>query len=516
MRVMVVGWDGAEPRMISNLLSQGKLPNLNQLIQTGILKQLKSTIRPESSAAWTTFATGVNPGVHGVFAFTQHVPHSCRTMLTSADQVPVPFFWETLSQHNKRVAILNMPMAYPPRSVNGWFVCGLMTPNDSAIFTYPPELGKRLLDQGYTIDTEAPKAVDDRKEYATRMARQVRERTATALTLFKESEWDYGCVVYTELDRLQHFYWGDMDVGHPLHPRESLPAVIPDHYIELDRALGQLVSLADDDTTIIVMSDHGFGPCSRQFCVNQWLAQEGWLTYSNGPVLLNVARRLSMLLKQIPAARKLKQRLIGSRPTTTAIAKRAFYDQINWSMTRAWYSEASGIRINLRGREPQGIVTPGRDYDHVVGEIIALSKSLRDPLSQKLVFQGVYRRDELYQGPEIERAPDIILDTAVFSEDASQNHIPTAIPMSYGKQLFRSSFPYTGTHTGYGICATNRKPNRDVEGLADIPQWIMSLFHLDQTTSTPTLDHKVSPQGSYSEEDDRVIRQRLRDLGYID
>ncbi len=364
-RVLVIGWDGAEPRIVEKLLAEGKLPNLAALIATGAYTRIRSTVRPESSVAWTTFATGVEPGEHGVFGFTRQIPGSYQTELVSTRCVRQPFFWETLGQQGKRVAILNMPMAYPPRPVNGWLVCGLMTPDDRSQFTYPATLGPELLGRGYVIDAD-PITVDEResrRDYLQRMTDQVRERTRLALSLLGELDWDLGMVIFTELDRLQHFYWADHNPYHPRRPEDPFVGAITDHYVELDQALGRLAAVAGSEASVIVMSDHGFGPCARQFLVNNWLIQAGWLALKGD--LQHMAlpgRSLAQFARRIPLARQVKRRFFGKRSLINRAERRMFLNMVDWSRTRAWYTDVGGVRLNVRGREPEGLVSPGAEY----------------------------------------------------------------------------------------------------------------------------------------------------------
>jgi predicted AlkP superfamily phosphohydrolase/phosphomutase len=345
------------------------------------------------------------------------------------------------------------------------------------------------------------------------MNEQVRQRTVEAISLMQNSDWDFSAIIFTELDRLQHFYWADMDAQHPLRPSNPVPNAIIDHYVELDRSLGQIMHMAGSEATLILMSDHGFAACSRQFCVNQWLALQGWLCLKSGNALSDRVSEGLKRLKGIPLMHKLKRALLGKQSLIEPFQKQSFYNQIDWSRTKAWYSETSGIRINVRGREPLGIVESDVEYRTVVSHIIEQALALRDPLSDKLVFQGAYRREEIYSGPQLGSAPDIILNT--FHDDVYQNHVPTAFPIDMSADLFKNSSPYTGTHTDYGICASNAIPTFAISDLQDITKWIMSLYQANSSEIQP-LENTAHDADVYNADDEAQVKDRLRSLGYLD
>jgi predicted AlkP superfamily phosphohydrolase/phosphomutase len=516
-RILLVGWDGAEPSLVSKLLTDGRLPNLASLIQGGYYNALRSTIRPESSAAWTSLATGVNPGVHGVFGFAQLMPNSYQTELVDTSKVRVPFFWELLGSMGKRVAIMNMPMAYPPRPVNGWLVCGLMTPGVDSVFTYPSELGEQLLGKKYIIDAEAIKPDESRAQYAHRMNAQVMQRTELALITMGDMQWDFGAVIFTELDRIQHYYWADMIQEHPLRPQEPLPDTIPNHYVVLDNALGKLMKMVGPEVEIILVSDHGFCPCSRQISMNTWMGQQGWLKYASQAASISsiITDTLSRLRSNC-FARHLKQNLFGNRPIIDPLRKQAFHQLIDWSGTYAWYTEVGGIRVNLQGREPCGIVSPGTQYEDLISDISRRALELCDPFTGAKVFEAVYKREELYIGEQINMAPDLVLEPYREVKNVYSNYVLSPVGVNSLNAIFSDSLPYSGTHSRYGICAANIKPPSSIVELTDVTRWILSIYGVEGISLGDSIMQSDSAYKAYNAADEHTIRERLRALGYMD
>lgn len=509
-RVLVIGWDGAEPSLVLPWLEQGVLPNLAHLVSgQGGARPLRSTLRPESSIAWTTFATGADPGAHGVFGFTRFVSGGYHTRLVSSADVPLPFFWETLSQAGYQVAILNMPMAYPPRPVNGWLVCGLMTPGTAwHAFTYPPELGNRLLRQGYVVDADPPLLDDEPIEtYAQRMIQQIGRRAEFAVELLTKSEWDFGMVIFTELDRLQHFFWR-AEATEPGEPS----AVVRQAYLALDSALGMLREVVAPHTMVAVLSDHGFGRCDRYFYVNAWLASEGLLRFKQNtshPSLVDIALRTA---RRVPLLRDIKRNLIGRRGILAARARQSFIEAVDWSKTQAWYADVGGIRLNIAGREPLGIVP--RAERRALAERIALGLSAVLDAGQSVV-RGIHFAEDVYHGALVDRAPDLILQPTR-QPDSHHNYWIASHHPEDPQRLFAPCTPYTGDHLDEGIFVVNESPDIPVRNLRDVTRWIMNQFGVESNARSEGSQLPAASTDSFLDaHEDAAVRERLRRLGYL-
>jgi predicted AlkP superfamily phosphohydrolase/phosphomutase len=445
--LLVIGLDGADWAILEPWLQAGQLPHLAALRRRGLWGTLRSTIRPESSIAWATFATGVNAGQHGIFGFSGQSPPTYRTTLQTALAIRAPTFWHLAAAAGRRLALLNVPMTYPPAPLPGGIVvAGMLAPDTRSAFVWPPDLKPRLLAAapGYVIQVDRTGLSLRRFLRATTAA--IRARTRAALWLLAQAAWDAAVIVFTETDRLQHYTLHLLDPNHPRHDPGAAAKLLPDllaAYQALDEAIAALTATAGPEATVILLSDHGFAPCARAFQPNAWLRQQGLLTYRETAGRPDLWQRL----RRYPLLRELKRRLPGLAAWKHPPAPDAALAGVVWSQTAAVYSPVGGIRFNIRGREPEGILDPA--------EAAALGESLRtallaltDPLTGARPIQAVYRREELYRGPWLETAPDLILEPMRNDPDPNRN---TTIGYGFGPSVFADSGDLTGNHTLDGI-----------------------------------------------------------------
>jgi len=272
-----------------------------------------------------------------------------------------------LSDAGKRVIVVNVPVTYPPRPVNGILVGCFLSPSlEKAV--YPPSYLPTLQSLGYILDADPWKARES-KDLALQEVNHVLDaRIRTLLYLLDHEQWDYLHVHVMETDRLHHFLWQQMDEGHPTYA----PAFF-DFYRRIDDMLGQVAERLDEDTTLVWMADHGFCTIKKEVYVNRWLMDNGWLS------LLNV-----------PPDRKKGLDEIDPRSV-------------------AYSLDPGRVFIRVQGREKQGCVAPGAAYEAVRDEIAAAALALRDPDDGAPIFQAAFRREELYAGPYLAQAADLIL-----------------------------------------------------------------------------------------------------------
>ena len=285
------------------------------------------------------------------------------------------------------------------------------------------------------------------------LIRSIENREKVLLRLMKDKSWDFLMAVFTESDLAQHRFWAGIDARHPRHARfrEKFAGVVHDVYIRLDETLGKILDAVPADTSIFVVSDHGFGPFYQSFSLPRWLKANGYLSVDEAR-----SRNLAeILLKKAglwSGARALRNRLHALRfglqgkgsvrdmRDRDAAAGKERLDRIRWDRTRAYFAPDYGIRLNLKGRDPHGIVAPGEE-----------ARRLSEELKQKLkacvysngepVFEAVLSSSEAFIGPFLDRAPDLIVPI---------NH--AGAPPCPEKGPFALTHPtLTGTHTPYGI-----------------------------------------------------------------
>ncbi len=454
-RVVVIGLDGATALLLGPWMAAGELPHLAQLTRDGASGSLRSTIRPESSVAWTTFGTGVNPGRHGIFGFARQHPRCYVLSFNNSRHVRAPVFWALVGQQGKRVAVVNVPMTYPPSPVNGLLVSGMLTPGPKATFTYPPQLGTELLARipGYRFSVD--RVGLNEQAWLAQVKASIEARQQAVLWLLGQEAWDLFVAVFTAPDRLQHFLWPHLDPRHPRHDPAAAAALWPSIlacYRALDQAVGEIVAACGAESGVWIVSDHGFAGCHKTFSVNAWLVRQGWLMLK--PRAGRRAHQSLWLrrLRQLPALRRLKRSLpwIGNWRLPAQALRVDPAEWTDWSHTRAFFSDSGGIRINLRGREPLGTVAPA-EYDALCEEITASLLALRDPETGAPPVGGVYRREELYNGPYTDLAPDLIVEPVRDDPDPGRNYV-LAYGIAPGGALFDVGGDIAGNHALDGIC----------------------------------------------------------------
>lgn len=570
-RVVVIGWDGATWDLIDPWIEQGKLPNLAAFKERSACGHLRSTDPHFTFPAWTSFMTGKNPGRHGVFDFTERVPGTHGIQFVNAKRVRSKTVWRLLSDTGRRVACMGVPVTYPPEAINGVLICGFDAPGasskaDQSTF-HPPELLEEIHRRvgPYTVSANImPLMNEDRHEEALDAILATMEtKCQTARYLLEREAWDVFMVLFGESDLIGHHFWRFCDSRSPLYTRSDsrrVAGAIYEVYKKLDDMLPTLLEACPEDCVRIICSDHGFGGSSdRIIYMNKWLADEGFLTFTGGGPkaglgfkLVNFAKLWG--LKALPPSVKAyvfrKRQGIANR-----MESYLRFGGIDWSRTRAFSEELpylQSIWINVKGREPEGIVEPGREYDELVAQIRERLLAWVDPTTGEKVVEEVQHRDEIYDGPYTERSPDLIVRTRfpggyAYQGKNSRQARPTASVDQVridapGSMKFYAA--KSGSHRDYGILLAQGPmidAGKQLEG-ARLIDVVPTIFHLLGEPVPRDMDGVVlrdalrpeflaaqplvageadtqregSEAPTYSEEDEAIISQRLQDLGYLE
>jgi predicted AlkP superfamily phosphohydrolase/phosphomutase len=362
-KVVVLGPDGTPLSLIRRLIEQGELPNFARVFGEGSVRPMTSAIPAVSSVAWSSFMTGQNPGKHGIYGFLDRLPNTYDTYIPNSRAMRSETLWEILSRHGKRVVVMNVPVTYPPRQVNGILVCGFLAPNIEK-GSYPPQIGQQLKRMGYRLDVDPWQAREDKDKFLEDLYYTLDKREEAMVHFIESAEWDFFMLQIMETDRLHHFLWEQMETGDQKYGPAFLKL-----YQKMDGLLGRLYDRLDGDTTLFVMSDHGFTLMKKEVYINRWLEDKGWLSFSKRP---------PDSLKDIhPDA-------------------------------RAYSMDPGRIFVNVKGREPGGGVQLGPEYEQVRKDIIASLSGLTDPDTGEPMIEGVYRREEIYSGECYAQAPDLV------------------------------------------------------------------------------------------------------------
>lgn len=458
-KLMVIGLDGATFDLILPWIQAGKLPNLQRLIQSGVSGPLFSTYPPLTGPAWSSFMTGKSPAQHGVLEFFRRQEGTYRQVLNSRLDIDGKSLWMRLSEGGKKVGVVGIPLTYPPEAVNGFMITGLLTPPGRRDFTYPTDLldelesqlGEYILrhDEKYRRNNPHPLLEEENKV--------LENNTQAALYLMTHKEWDFFMVHFYGTDRMQHEFWHIMDPKHPQHdPEEAarLGNVVEDFFERVDASVGRLLESLDGEVPVIVMSDHGFGPVHKFINFNTWLIQQGLLCLKRDP-----QTRIRYLLFKLGFNYTVLGNLIlkiglGKQTVRVGRAKREEWQRvlflslndIDWSRSKVYSIGNFGqLYVNLKGREPHGIVTPGEEYEAVIEDLIQRLTTMSDPDTGDLVIQKIMRREEVYKGGYVDRAPDVMFYTR------NMEYKPMGLSDFSSNKVFQPVFGTTGHHRMNGI-----------------------------------------------------------------
>jgi predicted AlkP superfamily phosphohydrolase/phosphomutase len=536
-QVVIIGLDGGTFDLIEPWAQAGHLPNIARLMAEGVWGPLRSTEPPHSAPAWTTFATGLMPGRHGVYYFVAPSRDKNRFRPISSETIRGRRLWQLVSDQGGRVGVINVPMSYPPVPVNGYMIGDFFAPDERSAFDQPG-LYEEVVREcgGYCVEAvQQP----NRLIFLDNMLACMDQRAKVGAYLLEHHPVDLFVFVFTLLDRAQHNFWADMDPDHPLYHKmrkQMIPDAILEVHKHIDAGIGRLLEKLDSDATVIIMSDHGFRSEYRRMAVNKWLQDLGLLKTRRQTARL-MGRIGSMIKRtglQKPALRALRA-MIGTRRYEPV-----YYRSVIWPETKVIYGPGQGFYMNVKGRDHEGVVTQS-EYEPLRERIIEAMKALRDPETGLPIVGDVLRREEIYEGNACDWAPDIVPTKAEYFTDGKR--------WGYGltkflgsPQRFVTQKELSGTHSSEGMFIAWGPHIRggQVDGLhivdmAPTAMYAMGLtvpaamdgqvrtelFDPAHVTRHPVRyeDLEVATEGKtgqvLSEEHEAIIEERLKSLGYL-
>lgn len=377
-RALALGLDCASPELVFNRF-RDDLPTLTRLAQSGTWGALASCIPCITIPAWSSMMSSRDPGVLGVYGFRNRADHSYNSMVTAnSAAIRVRRVWDYLGDAGRQSVLIGVPQTYPPRPLNGHLVSDFLTPGTESAFTYPAIFKQEVLSllPDYAFDVRG-----FRTERKAALHRQLLDMTEQQMRLVRHAltskPWDFFMYVNIGVDRMHHGFWRFHDPQHRLYEAGSpFQHAIRDYYKLMDSFTAELLSLLDDDVTVLVVSDHGVTRMDGGICVNEWLWRNGWLALRSSPP--------EGALMRIEDA------------------------EIDWPRTRAWSSGGyyGRVFLNVAGREPQGIV-PAAAYEQTRDELAAALAAIPGPAGERL-NTTVFRPEAIYQ--EVSGiAPDLLV-----------------------------------------------------------------------------------------------------------
>jgi len=365
-KLIVLGLDCATPQLIFGEW-RDHLPNLKGLMERGFYGKLRSTIPPITVPAWTSMMTSQDPGMLGFYGFRNRKSYGYEDLyFANANYVKAKTVWNYLSRHRMSSMVFAVPQTYPPKPLNGMMVGCFLTPNKEVQYTYPDEIKGELdmvANGDYIIDVENFRT--ELKDELLQQVYQMTERRFKAFRHFlKKDFYHFAMVVEMGIDRIHHGFWRFFDKGHRLYePGNKYEEVIFKYYQALDKEVGRVLDMLSEDTSVMVVSDHGAKRMEGAICINEWLQREGYLTLKDKP---SSQTRLRM-------------------------------DMIDWEKTKVWGEGGYYCRIffNVRGREPQGAIPP-QEYESFREEVKAKLEALEDE-EGRCINTKVFLPEETYR-----------------------------------------------------------------------------------------------------------------------
>ncbi len=415
VKTIIIGLDGMDWKYLKEYKSS--FPNLWNLIKSGCSAKLDSVQPPVSLPAWRSFLTGKNPGKHGIFDFTEKREDSYKIQLTDVNKT-TDFFFKQFSDNNLKTIVINVPSTYPPIKIpNTTIVSGMLTPTLESGFTYPVDIGEEIKEQyNYRIDPLNANETNNQIEFIKDIKKVLEIRLKTFDFLIKNKEWNLFIGVVTATDRLFHHFIHYIDESHSEHIKSTdkkdklIKEEIRAIFELIDNFIGRLNS---NEHNLFIISDHGFGPLHKTVYINQYFKEKGYLILKSDR---NVIKKISNLFgfdikKTLELIKKLHLNFlfkIVPKDLQKSIAK-SFYDSlddIDWSKTKVYsFGNFGRIFYNLKGRDKEGVI---EDEDKFFEKIKKDLFELRDGKIQ--VITNVKKAKDVYQGPFINQAPDIIFD----------------------------------------------------------------------------------------------------------
>jgi predicted AlkP superfamily phosphohydrolase/phosphomutase len=459
-KILIIGIDSATFDIINPLVRNGNLPNLSLLTESGTSGQLRSTIPPVTPPAWVSFMTGKNPGKHGVFDFYVSPSYGYIRPVWNSKYIKTKTIWRMLSDNGLKVGVVNLPMTHPPEKINGFIIPGMQYSLDEGInFSYPPEIMQEIHERfgEYRVlygDLES--LYTNNMDNLLEEWRKIFEiRKQSILYLMEHKEWDVFMAVFYSIDVMQHHFWKFFDKTHPQYDArmsQKYENIIPEFYGKIDEAVGEMLKKIDDNTMVIVMSDHGAGPEKGAFYLNNWLYKMGFIFFREifSPlwrikfphIFYKALKRLGFpgIAWTVPLN---KLKTLGKFVDPREGLSVPFF--IDWKKTKAYAGNHTeqGIYINVKGREPSGIVEKGSDYETVRESVLKKIKEVKDPETGGPLEIDCFKKEEIYHGPYIDDAPDLFVIMKE-GEYVMQKEL-------YHKGFFGLPNKSSGTHRTEGI-----------------------------------------------------------------
>jgi predicted AlkP superfamily phosphohydrolase/phosphomutase len=404
--ILLIGLDGATFSILDPLMASGGMPRLKELIASGARSELASVIPALTPPAWTSLMTGRSPGNHGIFDFLRFELRSGERQLRvlNSDDVTCPTIWSILARHGRNVTVLNFPMTFPARGISGNVVPGWVPWRHLRLACHPktlyerltavlPDFNPRQLAMDMSLEERALEGCYREEDYENLIKLHIqRERQWFDILryLMREEPADLTAILFDGVDKLQHFCWRFLD--RTLSPSPSgwesrVREWCLDYFREIDDFIGEIVSMGGADASVVIASDHGFGPTVEVFYLNAWLHQHGYLAWAD--------------------AAHVEQK----HPETLGMGTmaRRFYE-IDWDRTTAYCPSPSSNGIYICLPPGEGNKVAPDSYERFRRDLMESLLQFCDPATGERVVTRIWTREEAFAGKHMASAPDLTLN----------------------------------------------------------------------------------------------------------
>lgn len=467
-KVLVIGLDGATWDLMRPWAEKGILPTFKKLMEKGVYGDLKSTLPPITGPAWVSFATGKNPGKHGIYDFVLPKNGLDKIRSITAEDINGETFYEILDKNGINSILINMPCSYPPR-INKIVITSILTKGENCIF--PLNLVEEIPEfKDYRMVPDLSlKAKRKIVEHIEDIRNLEANRFECAKRLFKEKYWDFFFLLFSGSDWVQHEMYYKLSSEVTRENSEDIKLGM-NLFEDLDGYIKWFIDNLPPNTNILFMSDHGFCSFNGTFFINTWLEKNGYLKidlkskhqqipgHKFAEKLENAEKRKRhikvpvLLFKYLKSSNGVLSRSIVSfyrrilykvLPIEIKIEQAGpnLYESIAYAISYT----SRAIYINTKDKFLNGMVEV-EEYEEIRSKIIDELKNLKIPETGENVFKDVLRKEDVYSGKSLDKAPDIILVLdkyfigtsryyTIFTEGITNDHALEGIFLAYGPDI---------------------------------------------------------------------------------
>lgn len=557
-RIFVIGLDAADPDLLDHWMRRGELPFFKQLMREGTYGRLKCIPPVFSPIEWTSILTGTNPGKHGIFGFERPVDGGRQIKVINRTDRKSAAFYEILAEVGKRIGMINMTTTYPAAEINGFMIAGMETPDlSSPGISYPKGLIEELRSVGcnYQISPGIAGLIMDGKveEAVVALHRAIDERYKATRYLMNKYDPDLLIALFSEIDDCGHYFWKFHDRLHPEYTEDGgkrFGSVLLRVYQKHEEILRDLMS-DYPDATFVICSDHGMGfNYEARYYLKELFIRLGWYCPAKASQASLGWRNLTaqalnstygFISRKFPM--RYKRKMARLFPTVRSRVE-AIVSGVDWDRTRIYSNDYFfSIVINKVDREGEALFSSEEAYSDFRDRIIEKLHALEESGTGKPLVKKVYTREDLYSGDYVDDAPDVVIE---WEEVRLRNGIRCGDITIRSEEIEKNELHkiLSGEHRPYGILLMKgemiQRNLRMADGsIMDIAPTVLYLFEqaipraMDGKVlleafresfraETPieyvgeAQDARSEEEFDYSAEESLEIRERLRNLGYID